>query len=457
MSTFKQNLIKARSALVFLIGLTLAFWLVFSLEKWNPVARHVKQPVDHQTIIRLSKDIGADRSLRDLTETELEWARVAWRYFENNYVVENGLVNSADKYPASTMWDTSSYMLGLISAKRLGIVAEEEFDTRMASLLETLSTMALFEDKLPNKSYNTNTVAMVTYNNDETDRGIGWSAIDIGRIMVPLNILVWHYPKHTESVGNVLAHWNIDALIFDAELYGTDVDASGETLFLQEGRLGYEEYASKSFSLISRDVSKALDYELNTQLINIYGIDIAADLRKPSEFGALNYVVSEPYILDGIEYGWDRYSRELATRVFKVQQRRYEETGVLTAVSEDNIDQAPYFVYNTIFADGQQWNATTESGEDASEFRSVSTKAAIGFHALYENDYTAKLVEHIGDNFDAERGWYSGIYEASGMANKAITANTNGIILEALHYIRFGPMMATRVDPRPQLALSEED
>jgi len=78
--------------------------------------------------------------------------------------------------------------------------------------------------------------------------------------------------------------------------------------------LGYEEYAAKSFGLISRDVGFAMDYEANTELVDIYGIPIAADVRKPAEFGALNYVVSEPYILDGIEYGWDRYSRELSQR-----------------------------------------------------------------------------------------------------------------------------------------------
>lgn len=451
MSTFKQNLIKARSALVFLIGLTLAFWLVYSLEKWNPAPATLTDA----TIIDIEDDMDVTRDHRSLTSQEREWAKTAWRYFENNYVPETGMVNSADKYPASTMWDTSSYLLGLIAAQRLRIVDEAEFDKRVSALLTTLATMPLFEDLLPNKSYNTKSMSMVTYNNDQTDRGIGWSAIDVGRIMVPLNILVWQYPKHTGEVGDVLAHWKIDAAIDNAEMIGTAISDAGKTLLLQEGRLGYEEYAAKSFSLISRDVGKAMDYETNSELINIYGIDVAADTRRPSEFGALNYVVSEPYILDGIEYGWDRYSKELSKRVFDVQQARFEKTGVLTAVSEDNIDQSPYFVYNTVFADGKKWNAVTESGEDASEFRTVSTKAAIGFHALYEGEYTQQLIAHIGENYDAERGWYSGIYEASGEPNKAITANTNGIILEALHYIEFGPMM--RANSAAQVATAAEE
>lgn len=452
MSTFKHNLIKARSALIFLIGLTLAFWLVYSLEKWNPevvITEISSKPMNK--VVFDSAEIKS-RSHRKLTKQELSWAQTAWRYFENNYIPETGLVNSADKYPAATMWDISSYLLGMIAAKRLQLIDETEFDDRVAALLQTLGSMPLFEGKLPNKSYNTRTVAMVTYNNEETQRGIGWSAIDVGRIMVPLNVLVWHFPQHNAAVNQVLAHWDIDALIVDAELFGTTVDENNQTLLLQEGRLGYEEYAAKSFTLVSRDVGKALDYESHMQLVDIYGFDIATDARKPSEFGALNYVVSEPYILDGIEYGWDRYSRELSQRVFEVQRARYEQTGVLTAVSEDNIDQAPYFVYNTVFADGKAWNATTESGEDASDFRSVSTKAVMGFHALYENDYTARLLAHVSGNYDVQRGWYSGIYEASGRPNKAITANTNGIILESLHYVQFGPMMSMKTDSDTQVA-----
>jgi len=437
-STLNQNLVKARSSLVFLVGLSLAFWLVYSLEMWSP------EPLigTQSGIIEFDESVSSARVHRTLSADELQWGKIAWRYFENNYVPETGLVNSADKYPAATMWDTSSYLLGLIAARRLEIVDDAEFNNRVSTLLRTLASMPLFDEQLPNKSYNTHNVAMVTYNNEETQRGIGWSAIDVGRIMVPFNVLVWQYPEHTSDVGKVLQHWNIDAMIINAEMFGTDVNEAGETLVLQEGRLGYEEYAAKSLTLISRDVGGAMDYEANTELIDIYGVQVAADVRAPSEFGALNYVVSEPYVLDGIEYGWDRYSKELSKRVFDVQRARYEKTGILTAVSEDNIDQAPHFVYNTVFADGKPWNAITESGEDASEFRSVSTKAVIGFHALYEDEYTDKLVKHIAHNYDEERGWYSGVYESNGKPNTAVTANTNGIILEALHYIQFGPMMS---------------
>ena len=40
--------------------------------------------------------------------------------FERNFRPETGLVDSMEKYPASTMWEAGSYLMALISAQRLG-------------------------------------------------------------------------------------------------------------------------------------------------------------------------------------------------------------------------------------------------------------------------------------------------------------------------------------------------
>ena len=42
-------------------------------------------------------------------------ARTAWKYFENNYQPDTGLVNAVNDYPSTTMWDTASYMGGLMA------------------------------------------------------------------------------------------------------------------------------------------------------------------------------------------------------------------------------------------------------------------------------------------------------------------------------------------------------
>ena len=436
--SLKSNLIKARGSLVFLVGLTVAFGTVYSLERVNPVAA---------SRITAVIDVSSESEIpvvkrRILTNDEIQYATIAWQYFVKNTAPETGLVNSVSQFPAATLWDTSSYLLGLISAYKLDVVGKHEFSQRVGQLLDTLATMPLFDGQLPNKSYNTSNAAMVTYNNDPTTRGIGWSAIDIGRILVPFNVLVWHYPEYTHDVNRVLSNWNLALIVRDAEMIGAAVDSNNQTQYLQEGRLGYEEYAAKSLMLSGMDLSQAVDYRSNFEYVSINGVAVGTDLRTPEKFDALNAVVSEPYVLDGLEYGWDRYSRSLAYGVYRAQKARYDKTGVLTAVSEDNIDEAPYFVYNTVFANGKAWNAVAEDGTDASEFRSVSTKTVFGLHALYRTDYTRLLVNTVKASFDPEEGWYSGIYEASGKTNKALTANTNGIILESLHYIQFGPLLS---------------
>jgi len=433
--SFKQGLVRARSHLIFLTGLVTAFGLVGWLEGLS-----VGNANTPETMIEISSEVNIAPP-RALTAQELAWAKTAWKYFQNNTIPETGLVNSVDKYNASTLWDTSSYLMAVIGAQRLGIIDQTEFDARIFKALDSLTKMPLFEGKLPNKSYNTISLQMVDYNNQPSEKGIGWSAIDIGRVLVPFNVLTWHYPQHTASVKRVLETWDTAPMLVQGVLYGAAVNDDGKTEYLQEGRLGYEEYAAKSFNLMGLDVSNSLRYTDFLKFVDIGGIQVATDSRSAQQYGAHNYVVSEPYILDGVEFGWDHLSQELAWRVYQAQEKRYAETGILTAVSEDNIDQSPYFVYNTVFTDGKIWNAITEKGEDASQFKTLSTKAAFGWHALYETDYTQKLVEKAATLADPERGWYSGVYEVGGQPNKALTANTNGIILEALAYKQGGKLM----------------
>ena len=448
---FSDALVAARHHIVFLIGLCAAFGLVIFLESLD------RPPVDLRIVeLEETSDITLSEP-RPLTAQEQQWARIAWRYFEVNYHADTGLVNSVDKYPAATLWDTASYLMGLISAYRLGIVPQEEFDSRMGKALKTLASLELFDDQLPNKSYNSMTTAMVDYQNNVTERGIGWSAIDIGRIMVPLNILIWNYPQHTDAVQTILDKWDMDAMLVDGVMMGATIDNEGNTKYVQEGRIGYEEYAAKSLSLMGYDVSKALMYVDFLAYESIYGIDIPTDLRDPEIYAAHNYVVSESYILDGLEFGWDFRSKEFAFRVYAAQQKRYENEGVLTAVSEDNIDEAPYFVYNTVFSSGEIWKAITEDGHDAAEHKTISTKAVFGWHALYATPYTELLVDKVDELYDPERGWYSGWYEKKEKPNTAITANTNGIVLESLAYRALGVLLHDRTAiTNPDVIVAEQ-
>jgi hypothetical protein len=429
--TFRQGLVAARTSLLmiaaFLTGLTAIVWL----ERWEPT-----RPV---AAFEPAPDIPAPLP-RPLTDREQHWARIAWRYFEHNVRAETGLADSVEKYPAATLWDTGSYLMALIAAERIGLIPIAEFDSRVTRALDSLSRLSLYDGEAPNKSYNTITLAMVDYDNQPSSRGVGWSAIDIGRFLVPCNILAWRYPQHTSAVRAVLARWRWERMVRDGVLHGAALQ-HGKTVYLQEGRLGYEEYGAKPFALAGLDVREAQRVDDFLRFVDVDGIQVATDSRRLEEYRAHNYVASEPYILDGLEFGFDRTSREFAWRVARAQEARFHKTGVLTAVSEDHLDTAPYFVYNTVFTNGRVWSTITPDGVDAREFKTLSTKAAFGWHALYATPYTRQLVERVEQLFDADKGWYSGVYEATGKPNKAITANTNAIVLESLCYTQTGPLL----------------
>lgn len=438
-----ENLVKARSTIVFIIALLVATMLAVWIEgeSARPAGEAARAAHSGQPAITASSDLPALPRPQPLTPQERDMARLAWKYFENNTDAATGLVNSVQDYPAATMWDTASYLLALVSALRLELLPQKEFDRRMAQALRSLARMPLYDNALPNKSYDVRTLAMVDYAGKETPNGIGWSAIDIGRLMVPLNIIAWRHPQHTGLARQVISRWNTGRLAQKGHLYGISVAPDGSAQLLQEGRLGYEQYAAKTFSLLGLDVHAAQDYLPQLALVDIYDIGVPYDRRDPKTYGAGNFVVSEPYVLDGLEFGWDSASRELAWRVYRAQEQRHRKTGKLTAVTEDHLDRAPYFLYNAVYSGGKAWNPVTEKGVSMPELRTMSVKAAFGWHALYRSAYTAQLVEAAAPLHDKDKGFYAGLYEEGGAPNKAITANTNAVVLESLAFIAGGKLL----------------
>lgn len=380
----------------------------------------------------------------ELTDEEMNLARVAWRYFENNYQPATGMVNAVDQYPSTTMWDTASYLAGLVSVYELGIITGTTFHDRLSKLLQTFQKLSLFQDELPNKAYDTTTAEKVDYANHPGE--IGFSAIDLGRLLIWLKIIKGRYPAYAPEINRFVDRWNFEHVLDrHGTMYGAKIDANGQVQYLQEGRLGYEEYAAKGFQLWSHDTRLASMLE-PYDFVEIYGIEIPFDTRDPRKFGAHNYVVSESFILDGIEFNWDNVSyrgstetkpieplmAQFAERIYKVQEARYRYTGLFTARTEHQLDGPPYFVYDTIYCDGYPWNTITEDGRYVPQFAAVATKGALGLWVLWRTPYTDQLYRLVKSLYEPDKGFYEGQFEKSKKFINAFTANNNGIILETL-------------------------
>ncbi len=445
--SFHQNILKARSHIAFTIGLCLAAGFALSME--TGIANSLRGSASVK--IAKSDDQTALVEAAKLSTVDLEYAQSAWAYFESNLQPDTGLVNAVNNFPSTTIWDQASYLLALISAQRLGIIDKHTFAQRMNASLHTLARLPLFDGKLPNKVYDTRTLVMTNYANTPIERGIGWSALDIARVTVPLNILLFDYPNHASAAGDILSNWDFSAMLTNGTMFGARVDDNGQTERVQEGRLGYEEYGARAVNLLGLDALTAAKYDDYLSYANVAGQKIAIDSRSFSEFDAHNYVVSEPYILTAIEFGLDFDSKELAHRIYRAQHERYKRSGIVTAVSEDNIDQEPYFLYNTVYANGTPWNALAEDGSQHPDKRTVSTKAAFGWDAIYATEYTAKLMDYVGKTKTENGGFASGVYESDGRTNAITTANTNAIILETLQYKANGPLLTARFKKKGKL------
>ncbi|MGF1730025.1 DUF3131 domain-containing protein [Photobacterium kasasachensis] len=399
----------------------------------------------------------------NLTEKEMDMARIAWRYFENNYQESTGLVNAVNNYPSVTWWDAASYMAGMVSAYELGIIEKEEFDRRFIRMLTTLNTLDLFHGELPNKAYNTQTAAKVDYGNQPGE--IGYSALDLGRLLIWLHIIKHRYPEYATGIDSAVLRWNFCNVVDEnGTMFGALLEKDKPVQYLQEGRLGYEEYAAKGFQLWGFDTTQASMPEPYST-INLYGYDVPYDTRDPRKLKAHSYVVTESYVLDGIELGWDltddrtvhdykfsnAWMAKFAQQIYRVQEERYKQTGIITARTEHQLAGPPYFVYDTIYTDGFAWNTISEAGEFLPQYAAVAVKGAMGMWVLWDTEYTDLLFDHVSHLYDRNKGFYEGIFEnGTGLIN-TFTSNNNGITLEILLYKQQGKLLQYKDNLAPSL------
>jgi Protein of unknown function (DUF3131) len=191
---------------------------------------------------------GKDYSGADWHRTsEAEVALTAWRYFEGNYQPVTGWFDSVHGYPFTTMWDLSSSIAAVACAEKLGVISPERGHELLGSLLRTLSKIPLYNDEPPNREYGTNR-AEISGPRVSDGKATGWSAIDLGRLLIWLRIVsVWH-PEYEGLARNIVQHWKFGRLAQGGEMFG--VYASDPREYRrQEGRLGYEQYSAAGFEL----------------------------------------------------------------------------------------------------------------------------------------------------------------------------------------------------------------
>lgn len=389
--------------------------------------------------------IGHEGRYGKLTPKELVWAKVAWKYIDNNTVPQTGLVNSVDRVPTTTLWQMGDYLAALVAAHQLGLIDILEFDHRVSKLLDFLNNMPLSELALPNRVYNTQNGLMVNFANQPAD--VGWSAIEIGRLLTWMKITGQRYPHLREYFDKVVLRWNFCKVIDDCGvLYGLG-KGEGKSVPSQEGRLGYLQYASAGFAAWGFETRKSA-VPGPVEAIDVMGVKLSVDARDDRTSGQMAPVVTMPYVLLGMEFGWAyphadgqiggaearAVLRNQTLDLFRIQQLRYEQQGVLTARTDHPVRNPPHFVHDTVFASGYAWNTLSDQGRQVPEMALVSTKAVFGMWALARNGYTDRLVDATEALYKDDKGWFEGRYEKSGGYEDLLTLSTNAFVLQSLLY-----------------------
>ena len=369
----------------------------------------------------------------------LKSARTAWHFVSRN-VAGSGFVGATESYPYATVWDMASTLAATFSARELGILTPTAYKVAMDRCLKTLLEMPLYDSVAFNKMYAVQSGRMIDRKVQPSREGYGWSALDHGRMLTWLRI-VGTDTQYAARTRAIVARLKLDRLIVDGYLRGQDLNPRygqpliAKTRLYGEGRIGYEQYAAEGYALWGARAPLALNFGANARPVQVEGSTVLADLR-----GA-DVLTSEPFIMMGLELGWKTPQwRALSLAMLDAQEARSRETGHITLVSEDAVNDPPwFFYYYLLYRDSTTFVVTSPLGHRSPNFpRWVSTKAAFGYHALAPSDFTWRALEAVQPSGASGGGWTAGVYEGSERPTHAYNLNTAAVVLESAAYVLRG-------------------
>ncbi|WP_424940737.1 DUF3131 domain-containing protein [Aliiroseovarius sp. S253] len=364
-------------------------------------------------------------------ERLLEDAKTAWSYFEGLTDPDTGLVpatawiedDQIETYRFSTMWDTGTLLLAIVSAHSIGILDDDAFELRLKKALAGLSTGTFNGLRLPKG---------LTSTDGKAKGDDDYNASDTARLLTSLH-LVQSYTKQDLGIGDIVRGWDLEKTIQD----GTPMTVRG-TKMVSAYQSNYAGYIARGFALWGYPVtSPYTDPRPGSRFDQ--GVQI---LHEIAQFGPIG---TEPHLLEAVELGTSPRARAAAEALFAAQIDEYQATGKLVCVSEGPVNREPWFVYQgyQIADDGGKWTAETLDPSPRFQTKGfvravdmLNSKGAFLWNAHRPNDYTDRLVNQVREKATtSELGFSPGVFSVTGKSDQAYSdINTNGVILQALAY-----------------------
>jgi hypothetical protein len=386
----------------------------------------------------LTEPTGVDKGTEQRAFTDA--ARSAWAFVDAHYVPATGLTLAQDTWQYPTVWDIASAIAAYYSARGLGFITDEDYQRRTLRALQTMQKARLYNDVAYGRNYDAKTGQLVGHDQKPSANGTGYSAIDLGRLLVWLKIVAQDDPQLAAAAEAVARRINASHVVRDGYLYGETLTKEGELMKFQEGRLGYEQYSATGFQLWGMKANRAVNAANNARKVTVQGLPMTADRRK------LDRITSEPFIMHGLEVGLNGAMNDMAWQTLALQAHRYQTTGTMTIASEDALNVKPYyFYYYCVYCGGKEFVINVHRpGTNLDEPRWISAKAAYAWHALMPSKYTWTAINDVKAAHTPGKGWATGVFEKSRQTTGVQSLNTAAVILEAALYQKNGrPFLRT--------------
>jgi hypothetical protein len=338
----------------------------------------------------------------------LELARSAWNYFQPGVGLSNrGLNYASIGWHFLTDWDLGCYISAIIDAEVLGLIPRDGpmgADDRVRRVLNFLASRPLHSDGVPYGVYNADT--------GEPGTSGPSNPSDAGRLLISLYRLKRHRPDLSGYIEFVIER---NGLL----KFASGVPNNGFYSYYYAH--GYYLWGAKT-----RQVDDALGLIAtlrSRKMVDAYGVKL------PYVEITMEPILHSIFELDlPMEYFY------WANLTLQAQINRYKATGKPTAFTEGGLTVPPYYIYEWIvdIYSGRTFTVWNPSLSGISLTPIIYTKAAIGMHAIWGNNYTLMLVNYVMKT-KSPNGFYEGVDERGNMIY-LLSDKTNSLIVNAARY-----------------------
>lgn len=376
---------------------------------------------------------------RVLSADERATAQVAWRYVLANRQSGTGLVNGKDSYPVSSVADVAQTIAAYNAALALQFIEREEFTADMRQLLTTLRDLPLYNQELFNREYDSRSGRMLDLSARSSAVGSGWSADDIGRLLLWLRVLANAVPDLAPHVEAVVARLRLSRLVAGGRLHSTLLQGEREEV-IDDLRLGRQQLTAAALSLWGVVLPQMFSYE-DALLRRAAGVVAPADRRGGGT------VAPDAFARGLVEIGGlDGCFKAAARSALDAQHALAAEQRRSVMVADELLDQTPWFVYGALASGGEAWRVASFDRQPRPDLANFSVKAAFLWSAVDKAPATL-AARGLAESLErSERGLYGGRYVVAGKLNVALTLNTNATVLVTSWYAQRGGQPILRID-----------